>query len=166
MTVASFIASQRTEHGIPHALSCRALEVSESWLYEWLARGPSDRERRRDALDAAVKESFEASEGNYGSPRVFEDLVEDGWAVSVNTVADSMRRQGPLARPPKRKRRSLTRPDKAADPIPDLLERDFNAEDINQKWCGDLTEIPTGEAKLYLAVVLDLGSSGPGFLAR
>ena len=27
MTVASFIASQRTDHGVPHALSCRALEV-------------------------------------------------------------------------------------------------------------------------------------------
>lgn len=164
MTVASFIASQRTEHDVPHAVSCRALDVSESWLYKWLDRGPSDRERRRAALDAAVAESFEASEGNYGSPRVWEDLAEDGWEVSVNTVADSMRRQGLVARPPRRKRRSLTRPDKAADPIPDLLERDFNADAINQKCCGDLTEIPTGEGKLYLAVVLDLGSRRvPGF---
>lgn len=30
MTVASFIASQRTDHGVSHALSCRALEVPES----------------------------------------------------------------------------------------------------------------------------------------
>ena len=164
MTVASFIASQRTDHGVPHAVCCRALEVSESWLYKWLGRGPSDRELRRTELDAAVRGSFVASEGNYGSPRVWEDLVEDGWEVSVNTVADSMRRQGLVARPPRRKRRSLTRPDKAADPIPDLLGRDFNAGGINQKWCGDLTEIPTGEGKLYLAVVLDLGSRRvPGF---
>ena len=33
MTVASFIASQRTEHGVPHAVSCRALEVPESTFY-------------------------------------------------------------------------------------------------------------------------------------
>jgi putative transposase len=26
----------------------------------------------------------------------------------------------------------------------------------NVKWCGDMTEIPTGEGKLYLATVLDL----------
>ena len=35
MTVASFVAAQRTEQGVPHALSCRALEVPESWFYKW-----------------------------------------------------------------------------------------------------------------------------------
>ena len=111
----------------------------------------------------AVKASFRASEGNYGSPRVREDLVEDGWKVSPKTVAASMRRQGLVVRL-KRTRRSLTRPDAAADPVPGLLGRDFGAEAINQKWCGDLTEIPTGEGKLYLATVLDLGSRRvPGF---
>jgi integrase-like protein len=34
----------------------------------------------------------------------------------------------------------------------------FAAEGINQKWYGDGTEIPTGEGKLYLASVLDMGS--------
>ena len=52
---------------------------------------------------------------------MFEDLVEDGWEVSVNTVAVSMRRQGLVARTAKRKRRGLTRPDKAAAPIGDLV---------------------------------------------
>jgi transposase InsO family protein len=95
---------------------------------------------------------------------VFEDLIEDGWMVSVNTVASSMARQGFQGRTPKRKRRSLTRPDKAAAPIPDLVKRDFNAEAINEKWCGDLTEIPTDEGKLYLATVEDLASRRlPGF---
>jgi Transposase and inactivated derivatives len=89
---------------------------------------------------------------------VFEDLVEAGWEVSVNTVAASMARQGLQARCPKRKRRSLTRPDKAAAPIADLVGRDFTAEAINVKWCGDLTEIPTDEGKLYLATVEDLAS--------
>ena len=47
MTVASFVAAQRTEHDVPHAVSCRALDLSESWLYQWLDRGPSRRELRR-----------------------------------------------------------------------------------------------------------------------
>ena len=34
VTVAGFIASQRTEFGVPHAVACQALDVSESWLYE------------------------------------------------------------------------------------------------------------------------------------
>lgn len=167
MSVASFVAAQRTEFGVPHVVSLRALDLSESWLYKWLSRGPSQQELRRRRLDEAVKASFDDSggtRGTYGSPRVWEDLVEDGWRVSVNTVAASMARQRLQARSPKRKRRSLTRPDKAADPIPDLLGRDFTAEGIDQKWCGDLTEIPTDEGKLYLATVEDLASRRlPGF---
>jgi transposase InsO family protein len=167
MTVASFIAAQRTDHGVPHAKTCEWLEVNPSTFYKWLDRSPTQREQRRARLDAAVKESFEDSggtPGTYGSPRVWEDLVEAGWVVSVNTVADSMARQGLVGRSPKRKRRSLTRPDKAAAPIPDLVGRDFTADQINQKWCGDLTEIPTDEGKLYLAIVEDLASRRlPGF---
>src|SRR5918994_2105963 len=167
MTVASFIASQRTEHGVSHALSCRALDVPESTFYKWRDRPPTPRQARRVELDAAVRASFDESggtPGTYGSPRVFEDLIEAGWEVSVNSVAASMARQGLQGRSPKRKRRCLTRPDKAAAPIPDLIGRDFNADAIDQRWCGDLTEIPTDEGKLYLTTVLDLGSRRlPGF---
>lgn len=126
MTVAGFIASQRTEFGVPHAVACRALEVSESWFYKWHQRPPTGRDRRRGELDAAVKKFFDASEGTYGSPRIFDDLVEAGWKVSVNSVAESMARQGLVARP-KRRRKNLTRPDKKARPFPDLVKRDFSA---------------------------------------
>lgn len=167
MTVASFIAAQRTDHDVPHVVACRALDVPPSTFYKWRDRPLTGGQVRRDRLDEAVKASFDDSGGNpgtYGSPRVFEDLIEDGWKVSVNTVAASMRRQGLQGRTPKRKRRSLTRPDKAAVPIRDLVKRDFNAEGIDQKWCGDLTEIPTDEGKLYLATVQDLASRRlPGF---
>ena len=161
MTVASFVAAQRTEHGVPHAFTCRWLGVSESWFYKWRDRPPTPRQVRRAGLDAAVKASFDDSggtPGTYGSPRVWEDLVAEGWQVSVNTVAASMARQRLVGRCPKRKRRCLTRPDKAAAPVPDLVKRDFTAEAVDQRWCGDLTEIPTEEAKLYLATVLDLAS--------
>ncbi|HEX6578066.1 MAG TPA: IS3 family transposase [Jiangellaceae bacterium] len=167
MSVARFIAAQRTVHGVSHAKCCRWLGLSESWFYKWRDREPTARQQRRAELDAAVRASFEDSggtPGTYGSPRVFADLVEAGWKVSVNTVAASMARQGLQARPPKRRRRCLTRADKAAAPIPDLVKRDFRAERIDLRWCGDLTEIPTDEGKLYLATVLDLGSRRlPGF---
>jgi len=167
MTVAWFVAAQRTEYRVPHAKCCRWLGVSESWFYKWHDRPPTVREQRRAALDAAVKASFDDSggtPGTYGSPRVVADLVEEGWKVSVNTVAASMARQGLAGRSPKRKRRSLTRPDKAAAPIPDLVQREFRAERVDQRWCGDLTEIPTDEGKLYLATVEDLASRRlPGF---
>jgi len=167
MTVASFIAAQRAVDGVPHAVACRALGVAPSTFYKWWDRPPTPRQERRACLDAAVKGFFEESggtAGTYGSPRVGEDLVDDGWKVSKKSVAASMARQGLAGRSPKRKRRSLTRPDKAAAPIPDLVGRDFAATEINVKWCGDLTEIPTDQGKLYLAIVEDLASRRvPGF---
>jgi putative transposase len=203
VSVARFIADQRTKHRVPHAACCRFLGVSQAWFYKWAARARQDavevaaavhfeppvaaaagsgpgaaviplpgngsspvagpvaggvgRARRR-WLDVQVRVSFEASGGTYGSPRVWEDLAAAGWRVSVNTVAASMRRQR-LAGRPVRRRRGLTRPDKAAVPFPDLLNRDFTASAPNRKWVGDVTEIPTScGRKLYLATVIDLYS--------
>ena len=159
MTVASFVAAQRTEHGVPHVI-CPAgpWACQPSWFYKWRNRAPTPRQQRRASLDVAVKRSFDASGGRYGSPRVLADLVADGWRVSKKSVEASMARQGLVARPTRRRRGWLTRPDKAAPPVPDLVKRDFTAPAINHKWCGDLTEVPTDEGKLYLATVEDLAS--------
>lgn len=61
MIVASFIAAQRAEHGVPHAVACRALDVPESTFYKWRDRPLTAGQLRRQALDAAVKASFEVS---------------------------------------------------------------------------------------------------------
>ena len=158
MSLAGFIASQRTDHGVPHAVTCRVLEISEQWFYKWRDRAPTDRQRRRAELDVKVKKVFDASAGTYGSPRVHAELVDDGETVGENTVAASMRRQGLVARQPKRRSGGLTRQDRTKVPFPDLVRRDFTAPAPNVKWVGDLTEIPTEEAKLYLATVIDLYS--------
>ena len=163
MSLAAFVAAQRTDHGVPHAIACRAVGMSESWFYKWRHGEPSPRRRRRTELDAAVREFFDASGGTYGSPRVLEDLRDAGWKVSKKTVEASMGRQG-LAGRPKRRRHSLTRPDKRAVPFADLVGRDYSAARPDEKWCGDLTEVPTDEGKLYLATVEDLCSRRlPGF---
>ena len=159
MSLAVFIADQRTSHHVPHAVACRALGVSESWFYKWNHRShqPSPSERRRAELDAAVAKAFDDARGLHGSPRILVDLREAGWTVSEKTVAASMARQGLVARPRKR-RKNLTRPDKRAVPFPDLVKRDFTAPAPNAKWVGDMTEIPTDEGKFYLSTAIDLFS--------
>lgn len=164
MSVARFIAAQRAEHNIPHTLTCALLGVSLAWFYKWIKRSESegpqtDTDRRRLDTDAAVKAAFDEFRGLYGSPRVHVELVEKGWQVSVNTVADSMRRQNLVARIiRRRRRRGLTKQDKKAAKFPDLVKRDFTAARSNQTWVSDITEIPTEDGKLYLATVIDLYS--------
>ncbi len=157
MSVAALIAAQRDEHGIPHAVSCRALGVSQAWFYKWARGDVSPARARRAVLAAEVARLFRAHNGTYGSPRITADLRDLGWAVSENTVAALMRERGLAARRKKR-RRSLTRPGKGRWRAPDLVGRDFTAEDVNQKWFGDGTEISTDEGKLHLASVLDISS--------
>jgi transposase InsO family protein len=156
VSVARFIADQRTlvpgARGVhlpdPRGQRLVVLQVDRP--------RPTRRQRRRAKLDAAVAAAFKASRGLHGSPRLHADLRAKGWTVSEKTVADSMRRQGLVARIIKR-RNGLTKQDKNA-PFPDLVKRDFTATAMNEKWVGDITEIPTAAGKLYLATVIDLYS--------
>ena len=157
MSVARFIADQRTFYRVPYAVCCVILGVSQSWFSKWFNRQATTGQRRRAELDAEVLKMFNASTRTYGSPRIHADLLEAGWMLSVNTVADSRHRQGLQGRKPKHSK-GLTRQDRKAPKFPDLLKRDFTAPGPNVKWCGDITEIPTDEGKLYLATVLDLFS--------
>jgi putative transposase len=90
-----FIDSQRAHYGIPCATTCRALEVSQSWFYKWRHGDASPRHARRAALTAEIGRLFAVYKGTYGSPRIRTDLREQGWQVSVNTVAKIMRELGP-----------------------------------------------------------------------
>ena len=94
MSVAAFIGSQRTEHGVPHTVTCRALGLSESWFYKWRDRPPTSRQVRRAELAEAIRAFFDASGGTYGSPRVTQDLRAAGIRVSENTVAKLMAELG------------------------------------------------------------------------
>ena len=155
--MARFIAAQRADHGVPYAVSCRALEVPGSWFYKWRRGDVSPRRARRERLKAEVARLFEAHKGKRGSPMITADLHDAGWRVSKNTVAALMAEMGLAARS-RRRRKGTTRPGKGRWTAPDLVKRDFPAAGINQKWYGDGTDIDTDEGKLYLDSVLDMGS--------
>ena len=103
MSVARFIADQRTLYRVPVAFTCLILGVSVSWFYKWVGRQPTRTEQRRAKVDAAVAAAFTAARGLHGSPRLLLDLRDKGWTVTEKTVADSMRRQGLVARKIKRR---------------------------------------------------------------
>jgi transposase InsO family protein len=157
VSVARFIADQKTFYRVPHTLTCLLLGVSLAWFYKWRDRPPTPRQRRRAEVDAAVKAMFDNAKGLHGSPRLHADLVDAGWRITEKTVADSMRRQGLVARKVKH-RKGTTKQDRSAPKFPDLVNRDFTAPAPNLKWCGDITEVPTAEGKLFVATVIDLYS--------
>ena len=136
---------------------CDVLEVSTSGYYDWVDRPESDRNRENRRLTEKIRRSHQRSRGIYGSPKVYEDLVAEGEACSVNRVARLMQKasiQSKLTR----KFVITTDSKQTMQPAPDLLQRNFMVDRQNEAWVSDTTFIPTREGWLFLAVILDLFS--------
>ena len=142
-------------------LACELLEVSRSGFYDWRARQSrpaTEAEREEQLLVAAITVEHIASKQRYGSPRIHAELIDQGWRVGVNRIARLMRLHGLEGRSGRRRRHNLTRQAKIAPDIPDLLKRDFTAEQPDTKWVTDISYVPTAQGWLYLAVIVDLFS--------
>jgi putative transposase len=136
---------------------CAALEVSESGYYAWAGRTRSKAEQRRDELVAAIEVIHAEVKGRYGSPRMTAELNARGHACSENTVARLMRESGIRAKAPRR--RARTTDSRHGLPVADnVLGRDFTPAGPNAAWSADITDVPTADGWLYLAVVEDLFS--------
>lgn len=136
---------------------CQVLKVSRSGYYSWKHREPSKRSRREEELKTRIVELHAQSDQTYGSPRIHDDLKDEGERVSRKRVARIMR-ENKLFSKHKRRFRVTTDSEHVLPVAENLLDRDFAAEGPNQKWVTDITFIPTGEGWLYLAVVLDIYS--------
>jgi len=139
----------------PVRTQCRVLQVSASGYYDWATRRPGLRQQRRDQLAQRIHTIHQDSRRTYGSPRVHQQLTDEGEAVSAKTVASIMREQNLRGKAPQRRKPRTT--DSAHDqPIAEnLIQRDFTATAPDQKWLADITYIDTAEGWLYLAVILD-----------
>jgi len=135
---------------------CRLLEVARSGFYKWLHKPLSDRAIEDARLLVLIKDSYDASSGVYGSPRVFLDLRESGEACGRNRVARIMKTHKIKAlRGYKAPRHIAGRPSIIA---PNRLNRAFTVDQPDIAWVTDITYIRTWQGWLYLAVVVDLFS--------
>jgi putative transposase len=142
----------------PVAISCKALDVSRPGFYAWRGRPESTRARDDHRLEVKVRESFERSRKNYGSPRILKDLKAQDEHVSRKRVIRLMQQQGLVARV-RRRYKCTTMSDHDQPVAANLLARRFEAELPNQRWVGDTTELRIGESgRLFLAAILDLHS--------
>ena len=141
----------------PLRILCRVLGVSRSGYYAWRARKPSARALEDEQLRPRVVEAFATGRGTYGSPRVRDELVDQGIRIGRKRVARLMRELGLRGVCP-RKFRVTTDSDHDHPIAENLLDRNFEASKPNEKWTTDITYVWTGEGWLYLAVVMDLFS--------
>jgi len=138
----------------PVARMCVWLQVSRSGFYEWITRRPGPRELRRQTLTALITTIFEASRGTYGARRIAAMLDRSGHPACVALVGKLMAAAGLLACQPRPYKRT-TEQGEDSPPRPDLVGRDFSAEQPGMKFVGDITYIRTWAGWVYLATVID-----------
>jgi transposase InsO family protein len=141
----------------PVRMMCAALHVSRSGYYGWRTRKESERGKTDRELTSLIERKHEQSGGVYGSPRIRDDLIDEGYSVGRRRVARLMREAG-LAGRPKRRFKVTTQRDVRHPVARNLLKQDFSAQRPNQVWASDITYVSTLQGWLYLAVVMDLYS--------
>jgi len=122
----------------PVVLMCGVLNVSSSGYYHWRARSPSPRACSNRDLDRRIRKIFARHKQRYGAPRITTDLHDEDVQCSENRVARRMRALGLKAI--QAKKFKVTTDSSHSKPVaPDLLEQDFSATALNQKWTSDIT---------------------------
>jgi putative transposase len=139
----------------PVSLQCELLGVSRSGYYEWLRRGPSDREIADELLTAKIREIHKRARGVYGARRIHAELrLGHDVKVSRKRVERLMRQAGISGLVTRKRGRTTVRVPgvRVAD---DLVRRGFRPAEPNVLWVADITYLSTWEGWLYLAAVQD-----------
>ena len=151
----AFIQAQSDYHNVCRL--CDVMDVSSSGYYDWRDRPASRRSLENQRLITKIKCFHRASRGIYGSPRIHQDLRDDGENIGVKRVARLMKQAGVQSKMSKRFV-ITTNSKNTRKPAPDRLQRRFKTRQQNQAWVSDTTFIPTRQGWLYLAVIIDLFS--------
>jgi len=160
-----FIQQSRQQH--PQwrtAAVCHILGVSRSGYVAWHKRqrqSPSPRQQEEARLMLHIRAAHRKGRHYYGSPRVHDELRDQGIRTSRKRVARLMRQAGLVGRSRSRSKLTTTDSRHAWPVAPNLLARRFAPATVgalNRYWCGDITYVASEEGWLYLAVVQDLFS--------
>ena len=136
-------------------MCCRVMKVSTSGFYAWRAQPVSDRDWDDAHLTNTIVDIHRMSRRSYGSPRVHAELRSgEGTRCSpqAGRAADAPGRRGRHLSAPAA---GLHPPRSAANQPTISSSRQFDPIEPDRLWVMDVTEHPTGDGKVYLAVVLD-----------
>lgn len=148
------------EYGYPVEPCCRILHVSRNAYYSWLSGRLSEREKENERI-ADLAEQIHTESPDKGYRRIRDDLeryhgvcISDKRAMRICRSRDI---KSTIKYANKGCTRNATNPQYLAE---NILDRNFHADQPNEKWLTDVTEFKwyeNGEKrKVYLSAILDL----------
>lgn len=130
---------------------CKYFNVSKSGYYKYLKSQKNKDER---ALEL-IKQVQDKSKRRYGYRRV-KIALEKKFNIRFNhkKVLRIMNKYNLLSRI--RRKYIFKKPNEMMHYYANLYERNFNSNNINEKWTTDITYIITPEGRLYFSVIRDV----------
>ena len=145
------------KEGYTVAELCEILDLNRSSYYNWTHRVKSNRETENEALLHEIGLIYAEHNGTYGYRRIADEYnATHKKQYNLKRFYRLVHIVGLLA-VIRRKRPAYQRstPEVTAE---NILNRDFTANTVNEKWCTDVTEMKYGSEgeKAYLSAILDL----------
>ncbi len=100
---------------------------------------------------------FVYHDGNYGYPRIYRALRDEGWLVNRKRVARLMREERLVGKAAKLYRRKRL-PENSCISVGNLRYKQPAPAGPNEQWVGDVSYLKLRNKWIYLSVVLDLYS--------
>ncbi len=134
---------------------CHVLDVKPSSYYNWINRGISNQQIRRNQCELLVRVAHYETKQRYGCERLHAHLAEQGHHISQYMVRSIKEQYGITCR--RHKRFKITTNSNHNKLVyPNLIDQKFDTNRPNESWVSDITYIWTNEGWLYLAGVKDI----------
>ena len=132
---------------------CQALDLSRSGYYSWRDRPISSRKEKQAKILKLIKEVHSINKTR-GVDAIWAE-VREKIPCCRETVHKLMKKNG-IKSIRKEKWKATTNSNHNMPVAPNLLEQNFDIEEPNTVWVGDITYNLTDEGWLYTAIVKDL----------
>ena len=153
-----FIDEHRDRFGVEPI--CRTLGVSASAYYHRRSGCRSARQQQDEWLLDRIRQVHQANYEAYGYRRTWKALRRAGETAPRCQVQRLMRAHGIQGAKRRGKPWRTTRPDPLAHRRPDLVQRQFTAEEPNRLWVGDLSYLRCWEGVVFFSFVTTCSAAG------
>jgi len=135
---------------------CKCARISRSSYYKWLNRKETQRDKENKEISNEIIKIYSEVKGIYGYRRITLNLNKTLGSnynhKRIYRLMKSMNMSAVIRK--KRKNYVKSTPQITAE---NILNRDFSAATLNEKWLTDVTEFKlTNGTKAYLSAIIDL----------
>ena len=109
------------------------------------------------SLEAAVQAAYDENRRVYGQRKLKRVLSRKGWIVSRRKIGMIMRKRGLVSAYTRKKYRAHASKSNEST-MPNLLNRDFNGQQLGSCVVSDLTYVRVGSRWSYICILLELGA--------